>query len=41
VQDKAQTFKELMSTLPPVEKMETIAKDRKLYSEMDQMMAEQ
>jgi len=41
VHDKAQTFKELMSTLPPVEKMEIIAKDRKLYSEMDQMMAEQ
>jgi hypothetical protein len=41
VQDKAQKFKEVMSTLPPTEKMETIAENRKLYSEMNQMRVEQ
>jgi hypothetical protein len=41
LQEKAQKFKETMSSFPPEEKMTTMADNKKLYSEMNQMRAEQ
>jgi hypothetical protein len=38
---QGQKFKEVMSTLPPTEMMETMEENRKLYSEMNQMRVQQ
>jgi hypothetical protein len=41
LQDKAQKFKEVMSTLPPTEVVTTMAENMKLYSEINQLRVEQ
>jgi hypothetical protein len=39
--DKVHNFKEVMSTLPPTEVVTTMAKNRKLYSKINQLREEQ